>query len=1147
MSKFKYNSNKWDLIKLYFNNNILISHQINGYNEFIDKYMDAIIRNNNKLLKIKINTNNTNDYYNNEPKTEPDEFLEIDIVLGKFYMNKPLIHENNGVVKDMTPNDARTRSFTYHSEVTIDIQITTKFLDKTIVDVFKNVPMFNLPVMLKSKICNTLNNSNDNTECIYDQGGYFIINGSEKVVVCQERRAENKIYICKSKPTNSNLVAEINSCDLTIFGSAKTTQLKLIYKNKNYYLKLQMSYIRIEFPLFIIFKALGFITDKDILDCIFLNDSNPDYNDIVRFIMKISDNTDNITSQEEAIDYIKKLLINISFENLIQNEFLPHVGKSFKKKALFLGLMLKNLLLVFFKRRDYDDRDSYLNKRVDHVGVLMGMIFKQNLIKFNKEIKNQINKIYNNGSWNINNNTSLINEINLGKIFKLSIITSGLKFALSTGNWGGKNTTHKQGVAQVLSRLTSSSALSHLRRLNTPIEKNGKLIGPRKLHGTSFMYVCPHESPEGASIGVVKNYALSTQVTFSSNDQPIYNILFEQLKDNLKNVEDIEISEIKNNTKIYLNGNWIAITDDPEYIYSRLKKKRLDGEINIYTSIIWNILREEILMYNSACRLTRPLFLVKNNKLEIEDEVMDKIRDKKICWNDLINKYKIIEFLDVEEINTKLVAIDEKALEDRKINYTHCELDPSLMLGVLASAIPFSDKNQAPRNLFQCAMGKQAMGIYCTNFKERFDTLGHILNYPQKPIINTNSMKLLPTDDLPSGINAIVAIACYGGYNQEDSLIFNKNAIERGLFNSTFYRTYKDEETKNVCNSCDTIFTRPNKLTTKNIKFANYNKLEPNGLVKENTYVSSKDIIIGKVNTLKTMSGNYKYSDSSTILRNNEYGYIDKNIKNRNGDGYNFYKVRIRCPREPEIGDKFSSRHGQKGTIGMILNQEDMPFTEEGIVPDLIMNPHAVPSRMTIAQLVETLCGKVSVLSGTNIDGTPFNKLNIGDITGVLNKCGYNKCGNEILYNGSTGEPLKVALFIGPAYYQRLRHMVNDKIHSRSTGPMVTLTRQPSEGRTRDGGFRFGEMERDCIISHGTASFLKETLLDKSDRYKMFISDDTGLNAAVNKERNVYNTFSQNNNNLGEVRVPYAYKLFSQEIQSMGMAPRLKTNKYKFA
>ena len=1140
MTNFKYNSEKWDLIKLYFDNNVLISHHINGYNEFIDKYMDIIIKNNNKLLKLRINTNQNN--YQSDVVKEPN-MLEVDIILGKFYINKPLIHENNGVVKEMTPNDARTRSFTYQSEITIDMHITTRYEGKEKIDIFKKIQLCNLPVMLRSKICNT-SNIEDYNECVYDQGGYFIINGSEKVVVCQERRAENKIYICKN--SSSNLIAEINSCDINNFGSAKTTQVKLIYKNKNYYLKMQISYIRIEFPIFVIFKALGYITDKDIIDTIFLNDNNSDYRDIIRFLMKI-DNNDNIICQKDAIDYIDKSLVNITFENLIANEFLPHVGKSLKKKALFLGLMVNKLLLVHFKRLSYDDRDSYLNKRVDHVGVLLGMIFKQNLIKLNKEIKNQINKISNNGSWNMNSNISLINDININKIFKQSIISSGLKFALSTGNWGGKNTTHKQGVAQVLSRLTAVSALSHLRRINTPIEKNGKLIGPRKLHGTSFMYICPHESPEGGSIGVVKNLALSTLITFSSNNEPILNILFNQLDEYVENIDDIEIETIQNNTKIFLNGDWVAITDDPKYIYSQLHKKRLDGEINIYTSIIWNILSHEILIYNTSCRLIRPLFIVDNNKIQVTDEILDRIKSKNISWNALINKYKIIEFLDIEEINTKLVAINSEALSDKTKNYTHCELDPALMLGVLASAIPFSDKNQAPRNLFQCAMGKQAMGIYCTNFKDRFDTLGHILNYPQKPIINTNSMKLLPIDDLPAGINVIVAIACYGGYNQEDSLIFNKSAVERGLFNSTFYRTYKDEETKNVCNSCDTIFTKPNRANTKNIKYANYDKLESNGLVKENTFVNSNDIIIGKINTLKNTSGNFKYSDNSTILRNNEFGYIDKNIKNRNGDGYNFYKVRIRCPREPEIGDKFSSRHGQKGTIGMILNQEDMPFTEEGIVPDVIMNPHAVPSRMTIAQLVETLCGKVSTLTGSHIDGTPFNKLDIGDITTILKSCGYNKHGNEILYNGSTGEPLKVALFMGPAYYQRLRHMVNDKIHSRSTGPMVTLTRQPSEGRTRDGGFRFGEMERDCILSHGASSFLKETMLDKSDRYKMHISEDTGLNAAVNKERNIYNSFSKhNNNNVGEVRIPYAYKLFSQEIQSMGMAPRLKINKFKF-
>ena len=538
-----------------------------------------------------------------------------------------------------------------------------------------------------------------------------------------------------------------------------------------------------------------------------------------------------------------------------------------------------------------------------------------------------------------------------------------------------------------------------------------------------------------------------------------------------------------------------------------------------------------------------------------------------------------IEFIDVQENNNIILANDELMLKnnidknnhkrnnknDNKkdnqtdnenknenynnkiIKYTHCEIHPSCILGVLACAIPFSDHNQSPRNTYQSAMGKQAMGIYSTNYLERMDTLGHILHYPSLPIVNTILTNYLNSVNTPNGCMAVVAIMSgNGGYNQEDSVMINKSAVDRGLFISTFYRTYKDEEKKSQISGLEEKFCQPNSYNTKGLKPGDYSKLDINGFAKVNSNMNGGDVIIGKVIPCKQsksdLNESKKYRDNSTSLRCNETGLIDKVYENRNGDGYRFCKIRVRSTRIPQIGDKFSSRHGQKGTVGMIYEQHNMPYTKDGIIPDIIINPHAIPSRMTIGQLVECVTGKVCCELGIFGDGTPFNNLKITDIENLLqNKCNYEKHGNEILYSGFLGRQLECSVFIGPTYYQRLKHMVDDKIHSRTTGPLVLLTRQPSEGRSRDGGLRFGEMERDCMIAHGVSAFQKERLLDMSDNFKVFICNKTGMISAYNKKKNIYNSFGNNTTDFSEIRIPYAFKLLLQELQTLGISSRLIT------
>ena len=1122
---------------------------------------------------------------------------ELEIELNDHKLSPPTIHENNGRQKLMYPNEARLRNFTYASN--LYISVTFKTIMRTgegLVNIFESsktklqkISLGKVPIMLHSKACilnmGTNNKKLDYEECDYDEGGYFIINGSEKVIVSQERVAENKIYVFQNTKQQSKYshICEIKSIPNKKILTPKNIQVKLTSKEgiSGKTIKVSLPHIKTDIPLFIMFRVLKITSDKDIINYILINTTESEKRKYSQLLRGSLEETSSIIDYDSAKEYLcryvnmmgynrdqsEKTRRLIYLNDILINDFLPHVGNNSKKKAYFLGMMVKNLLDVYLKNKPYNDRDSYSNKRIDTAGILMSNLFRQYYTKLIKDMKTQINKEYSNGSWRANDNfNNILNNANIYKIIKSSTITTGLKYALATGNWGLKSMLNKQGIAQVLSRLTYNSTLSHLRRVNTPMEKTSKLVAPRKLHSTQFMRICPSETPEGGSVGVVKNLALSCHITTYSDTEPIYNLLH-----NMETVliENLEPEDITDGTKVFINGDWAMQTNKPKEIVEKLRLLRRQGIINIYISIVWNIQYNTIEIYTDTGRCSRPLYILDNNKFRVTKEDIKKLETGEIGWNNLIvgslhnknfnlsnkSEFKsieegVIEYLDVQEEDTCMISITGDKLKKLhkkviKYKYTHCEIHPSLQTGVLASIIPFSDHNQSPRNTYQSAMGKQAMGIYATNFRYRMDTLAHVLCYPQLPIVNSRMIKYLPSNNLPCGINCIVAIASYSGYNQEDSVIMNQSAIDRGLFHSVFYRTYKDEEKKSQSSGTQVQeqFTKPDKKNTLGMKGNNYSRLSKHGFAEENCKVNENDIIVGKITPIKNKNTSKQYFRCcSTALRPNESGFIDKVMVSRNGDGYRFVKIRVRSNRKPTIGDKHSSRHGQKGTIGIVYGQEDMPFTKDGIVPDIIMNPHAVPSRMTIGQVVECITGKTASMLNVFGDATGFSDKKLDKLGDILEILGFHRHGEEVLYSGRTGNQLKVNIYIGPTYYQRLKHMVDDKIHSRATGPNVILTRQPAEGRSRDGGLRFGEMERDCILAHGTAQFLKETLQDRSDNYRMYICQTCGLVSAVNEEDNIYCCKNcENFSKFSEIRIPYAMKLFIQELESMAVAPRLVT------
>ena len=735
---------------------------------------------------------------------------------------------------------------------------------------------------------------------------------------------------------------------------------------------------------------------------------------------------------------------------------------------------------------------------------------------------------------------------------KTITIENGINRALATGDFSIKQSnSSKVGVAQVLNRLTYPASISHSRRINTPLEKSGELIAPRKLHNTTWGFLCPAETPEGQSVGVVKNLSYMTHVTIHSNSMPIYEYIMPHIID-IQTLTPIEMFE---KTKVFVNGAWIGITETPTELFKMLKEKKYKGIINVYAGIVFDYKMNEIRVCNDSGRITRPILRVKDKNILVTSSIISKLNKNELTWDDLLTDCKIkesvIEYIDPEEQAWSMIAMKPEELSqpadsDKIFKHTHCEIHPSTIFGVLASCIPFPEHNQSPRNTYQCAQAKQAMGMYVTNFDTRMDKTAYVLSNPARPLVDTRIMDMIHINKIPSGFNAVVAIMSHTGYNQEDSLLFNKGSIDRGLFQATILHTEKDEDKQKI-NGDEEIRCKPDPNKTKGMKFANYNKVNGRGVIPENTLVENRDVIISKITPIKENRNDHtkviKYEDQSRIYRTDEETYVDKNYIDRNGDGYNFAKVRIRAVRKPVIGDKFSSRSGQKGTLGNLIPEQDMPFTRSGLKPDLILNPHAIPSRMTIAQLKETILGKTLIELGLFGDGTSFGELDVKTICQKLQEVGYESNGNEIMYDALTGEQMECTVFLGPVFYQRLKHMVSDKQHSRSIGPMVNLTRQPAEGRSRDGGLRFGEMERDCMISHGASRFTRGRMYDASDKYQVHVCKKCGLIASYNDQMHIHHCRTcDNRTDFAYVEIPYACKLLFQELITMNIAPRVMTN-----
>ena len=1211
----------WKLIDKYFQDNPhnLVAHHLDSYNDFFSKGIYKIFRENNPIRFIE-----REDEKDSEKKENRNQcFLYLGGKEGtKIYFGKPIIYDDQDRSHYMYPNDARLRNMTYGTSIHYDVDVEFIFYDSETEEkkmhsiVLEKIYLGRFPIMMQSNLCILKGLSPDVRfnmgECRNDYGGYFIIDGKEKTIVSQEKFADNMLYIRKNKDDNKySYSAEVRSVSEDASKPIRTTAIKMIAPTtvlSNNQIVVAIPNVKQPIPLFILMRALGVISDKKIIEyCLLDLEKNEAYVDL--FIPSVHD-ASKIFTQKIALRFIASFTKRRTITgvlDILMNYFLPHIGEdNFLEKAYYIGYATSKMLRVFTKEEQPTDRDNFKFKRVELAGSLIYDLFREYFLIQNRNIGLKIDKehYYHKGKYQENKDTfvSLI-EDNYGEFFKERIVESGFKKGFK-GNWGSESHTKRVGVVQDLNRLSWNTFISQLRKINLPLDASAKVVGPRLLHSSQWGYIDPVDTPDGANIGLHKHMAISTLISSGFTGAPLVRWL--RAKTSMKLLQECDSHYLSLNTKIWLNGTWIGVINNPLETVKLLKMFRRNGMVPYQTSISFKFQDNELQIFTDSGRLLRPIYYLEEGKVSFQRKnIMDIINSGNFTWGQIISGFEkkpeffstsetmiyeleelypnlktekmddiekslvenraVVDYIDVAEEEGLLIASKLEDLPKSKY-YTNLEIDASFLFGVMGNQIIYPENNPLPRNSFSCGQSKQAVSVYHTNYQSRIDKMGVILNYGQIPLLKSRYLDYLNKEEQPYGVNAIVAIMSFTGYNVEDAILINEGSVNRGIFLTTYYSMYeaREDSTKVQGSMSNSVFTDvASKENVVGIKSGyDYSHLDKYGMIRENTQLDDKMVLIGKVTS--NSEDSEISADSSVFPKKGQLGFVDKSFLTEGEEGFRIAKVRVREERTPAIGDKMASRAGQKGTLGLIIPEEDMPFTADGVRPDLIINPHALPSRMTIGQLIECLFGKACAIYGAFGDCTAFQTK--GPNTEVYGKMlveqGFHSSGNQILYNGMSGQQMYSEIFMGPTYYMRLKHMVKDKINYRALGPRTVLTRQTVQGRANDGGLRIGEMERDGILAHGASAFLNESFLVRGDEYFMAVCNKTGTIAIYNSALNIFlspfadgpiqfvttmdgkmnvENVSRFGRSFSIVRIPYSLKLLIHELQVMNVQMRIIT------
>lgn len=1096
---------KWNLLPAFLKVKGLVKQHLDSFNYFVDTDLKKIIKANQLILS----------------DVDPEFYLKyVDIRIGQ---------KSSSSVRDQLdpPHECRLRDMTYSAPIYVDVEYTR---GRNII-MHKDVEIGKMPIMLRSNKC-ILNGADEKkmaklNECPLDPGGYFIVNGTEKVILVQEQLSKNRIIV-EAEEKKGIVQASVTSST-----HERKSKTYVVTKNGKIYLK--HNSIAEEIPIAIVLKACGVLSDLEIMQVVCGNDSS--YQDI--FSVNLEEAAKfNLYTQQQALEYIGSKVKTVRRQKLsilqegieaIATTVIAHLtveALDFREKALYIAMMTRRVVMAMHNPKMVDDRDYVGNKRLELAGQLISLLFEDLFKKFNNDFKASIDKILKKPNRAMEFDALLTINVHSTNI------TSGLNRAISTGNWSLKRfKMERAGVTHVLSRLSYISALGMMTRISSQFEKSRKVSGPRALQPSQFGMLCTADTPEGEACGLVKNLALMTHITTDDEEEPIKKLCY------VLGVEDITLidsASLHLNYGVHLNGTIIGTTRFPIRFVSQFRNLRRSGKVSEFISIYTNSHQKAVHIATDGGRICRPLIIVSNGKSHVNSDHLRQLLNGKLVFDDFL-KLGLVEYLDVNEENDSFIALYEK---DINPSVTHLEIEPFTILGAVAGLIPYPHHNQSPRNTYQCAMGKQAIGAIAYNQFKRIDTLLYLMIYPQQPMVKTKTIELIDYDKLPAGQNATVAVMSYSGYDIEDALVLNKASIDRG-FGRCETRRKTTTILKRYPNHTQDIIGGM-RVDENGEPIWQHQALGPDGLGEVGVKVKSGQIYINKsipTNGTEGVHSNTQaqYKETPVIYRAPEASHIDQVMMSVSDNDQALIKVLLRQNRRPELGDKFSSRHGQKGVCGIIVNHEDMPFNDQGIVPDIIMNPHGFPSRMTVGKMIELISGKAGVLNGSLEYGTCFGGSKLEDMSQILVENGFNYSGKDMLYSGITGECLQAYIFFGPIYYQKLKHMVLDKMHARARGPRAVLTRQPTEGRSRDGGLRLGEMERDCVIAYGASQLLLERLMISSDAFEVDVCDKCGLMGYSG-----WCTTCKSAENIIKMTIPYAAKLLFQELLSMNIAPRLR-------